>query len=310
MTMTMMDPAVDVVVETEGEAPVPTAGARKPTLMIRPSSGWSALNLTEVWHFRDLMLTLAGRDIKLRYKQTALGMIWVILQPLMAAGIFTVVFSKIAKLSSDGVPYFLFAFVGQLGWNLFNGTVSKASGSLVGNSNLISKVFFPRLVLPLSGIPSTLLDFGVAAMMLVGLMIYFHMTGDASARLHTTPGWPMLLVPVWMALLLLMSMGIGLVTAGLTVTYRDVQYIMPVVLSLMMYASPVAYGASNVPESIKPFFYLNPMTPLLEGFRWSLLNTDAPDWRYVGFSAAAALVVMAWGAFSFKRMERRFADVV
>jgi lipopolysaccharide transport system permease protein len=303
----MMDPAVEVAAAVADDAP---AAAGKPTLTIRASSGWSALNLGEVWQFRDLLMTLAGRDVKLRYKQTALGMIWVVIQPLMAAGIFTVVFGKIAKLSSDGVPYFLFAFAGQLGWGVFNNTVTKASGSLVGNSNLISKVFFPRLVLPLSTVPSTLLDFGVAAGMMVGLLIYYHLTGDASTQLHTTPTWAMLLLPVWLVILLAMSMGIGLVAAGLTVTYRDVQYILPVFMQMMLYASPVAYGVSNVPDSIKPFYYLNPVSPVLEGFRWSLLSTAAPDWRFVGYAIGVAVVLALWGSFSFKRMERRFADVV
>jgi lipopolysaccharide transport system permease protein len=295
--MTMMETPIDVLAAGEGESP---KAERKPTLTIRPSSGWSALNLAEVWQFRDLMFTLAGRDIKLRYKQTALGMIWVVLQPLMAAGIFTVVFGKIAKLSSDGVPYFLFAFAGQLGWNVFSNTVSKASGSLVGNSNLISKVFFPRLVLPLSTIPSTLVDFGVAAVMMVVLMIGY----------HTAPGWPLLWVPLWMVLLLAMSMGIGLVTAALMVTYRDVAYILPVFMQMLLYASPVAYGVSSVPKSMLMFYYVNPVSPILEGFRWSLLGTSMPDWRFVGYAAGVSVVLMVAGAFGFKRMERRFADVV
>ena len=244
--MTLMDSPIEVVGAVVANAP---NAARKPTLTIRPSSGWSALNLAEVWQFRDLMLTLAGRDIKLRYKQTALGMIWVILQPLMAAGIFSRwCLARSPNCRGDGVPYFLFAFAGQLGWNLFNGTVSKASGSLVGNSNLISKVFFPRLVLPLSGGSVNAPRFrggGDDAGRVDDLLSH---DGRRERALHTTPAWPMLLVPVWMALLLLMSMGIGLVTAGLTVTYRDVQYIMPVVLSLMMYASPVAYRSVECPR--------------------------------------------------------------
>src|SRR4051812_37354539 len=151
----------------------PSAGAPKPSLSTRPSSGWINLNLRETWQFRDLLLSLAGRDLKLRYKQTALGVIWVVLQPLMAAGIFSFVFGKVAKLPSNGVPYLLFAFAGLLGWNLFSNTLTKASACLVGNSQLISKVFFPRLVLPLSTVPSTLVDFGVAAGMMAILMVIY-----------------------------------------------------------------------------------------------------------------------------------------
>lgn len=274
--------------------------AEEQVLLIKPGSGWAALDLREVWQFRDLLFTLGSRDLKLRYKQTALGVIWVVVQPLMAAGIFTVVFGKIANLSSDGIPYFLFAFVGQLGWGLFANTVGKTSGCLVGNGHLISKVYFPRLILPLSSLPSTFVDSGIAAAMLVGLMFYY----------HTFPGLGILLLPVWIAILLAMSMGIGLITSALTVSYRDVGYILPVFLQMLMYASPVAYGVSNVPASIKPYYYANPLSPVLEGFRWSLLNTSAPAWQPVAYAAALSLFLLAVGAFSFKRMERKFADVV
>ncbi len=274
--------------------------AEEQVLLIKPGSGWAALDLREVWQFRDLLFTLAGRDLKLRYKQTALGAIWVVAQPLMAAGILTVVFGKIANLSSDGIPYFLFAFVGQLGWGLFANTVGKTSGCLVGNGHLISKVYFPRLILPLSSLPSTFVDSGIAAGMLVGLMFYY----------HTVPGLGILMLPLWIAILLAMSMGIGLITSALTVSYRDVGYILPVFMQMLMYASPVAYGVSNVPASIKPYYYANPLSPVLEGFRWSLLNTSAPAWRPVAYAAGLSLFLLAVGAFSFKRMERKFADVV
>lgn len=274
--------------------------AEEQVLLIKPGSGWAALDLREVWQFRDLLFTLGARDLKLRYKQTALGVIWVVIQPLMAAGIFTVVFGKIAKLSSDGVPYFLFAFAGQLGWNLFAGTVGKTSGCLVGNAHLISKVYFPRLILPLSSLPSTLVDFGVAAVMMACLLVVY----------HVTPGLPMLLLPFWMAILLAMSMGVGLIFSALTVDYRDVGYILPVFMQMLVYASPVAYGVSSIPDSIKPFYAVNPVSPLLEGFRWSLLNTAQPNWLNVAYSAAVAVTLLVAGTFSFKRMERRFADVV
>jgi lipopolysaccharide transport system permease protein len=268
--------------------------------ILRPASGWSAIDLAEVWHFRDLLFTLAGRDLKLRYKQTALGVIWVVFQPLMAAGIFTVVFGKIAKLPSDGVPYFLFAFAGQLGWNLLNNTLTKSSGCLIGNAHLISKVFFPRLILPLSSIPSSFVDFAVALVMMAVMLACYGLM----------PGWQVMLLPLWMAILLAMAMGVGLISSALTVNYRDVQYILPVFMQMLLYASPVAYGVSSVPASIKPFYYVNPVSPVLEGFRWSLLNTSMPDWRFVGYSAAMAVALLVSGAFAFKRMERRFADVI
>jgi lipopolysaccharide transport system permease protein len=297
--MTLVEAIPQEQVETPA-AHAATLAAEERTLLIKPSSGWSALDLREVWQFRDLLFSLGGRDLKLRYKQTALGVIWVVLQPLMAAGIFTVVFGKIAKLPSDGVSYFLFAFAGQLGWNLFANTVSKSSSCLVGNAHLISKVYFPRLILPLSSLPSTFVDFGVAAAMMVVLMFAY----------HSVPGLGLLLLPLWIAILLAMSIGIGLITSALTVNYRDVSYILPVFMQMLMYASPVAYGVTSVPESIKPFYFVNPVSPVLEGFRWSLLNTSQPTWPYVGYSAAVSLFLLVAGAFSFKRMERKFADVV
>jgi lipopolysaccharide transport system permease protein len=274
--------------------------APEPFLIIRPSRGWSALNLREVWQFRDLLMTLAGRDLKLRYKQTALGIIWVVLQPLMAAGVFSFVFGKVAKLPSDGVPYLLFSFAGLLGWNLFANTLTKTSGCLIGNSQLISKVFFPRLVLPLSAVPSALVDFAVATGLLVVLM----------AAYRVAPGWGVLLVPLWIGILLAIAMGIGLIAAALTVSYRDIQYILPVFTQILLYASPVAYSVSAVPANLRVFYYVNPLTAPLEALRASILGRAMPGWGGLAGSAAAAVVVMGAGMMAFKRMERRFADVI
>jgi lipopolysaccharide transport system permease protein len=276
-------------------------------LILRATSGWSALKLGEIWHFRDLLFTLAGRDLKLRYKQTALGVIWVVLQPLMAAGIFTVVFGKIAKLDGDGKPYFVFAFVGQVAWGLFTNTLTKASGCLLGNSQLISKVYFPRFVLPLSGIPSSLIDFAVALAMYVAMVVICHFIPGLPP---VVPGWGLVFLPLWIAIVLCIAMGIGLISAAYSVSYRDVQYILPVFLQMLMYASPVAYGNSAVPPWLKDYYYMNPLSSVLEGFRWSLLNTNPPDWRYVGLAAVWSVALLVAGAFSFKRMERRFADVI
>ena len=274
--------------------------AEKPYLLITPSKGWAALNLRELWQFRDLLTTLAGRDVKLRYRQTALGVVWVILQPLMAAGIFSVVFGKIAKLPSNGVPYIVFSYAGLLGWNAFSSTLTKVSGCLVGNAQLVSKVFFPRLVLPLSTVVSTLVDFGVALAMLIVLMIAY----------HVVPGVGLLLLPVWLLLTLILAVGIGLYASALMVSYRDVQYVLPVVTQFLLYASPVAYALSVVPPQWKLFFTLNPLTGLLEGFRWSLLGRGALDVNSVLYAAVVSVLVFVGGAFAFKRMERKFADVI
>jgi len=262
------------------------------------------LHLGEVWRFRELLLTLAGRDVKIRYKQTALGVIWVILQPLLAAGIFSFVFGKVAKLSSGEVPYFIFSYCGLLAWNAFSNTLSKSSASLIGNSQLISKIYFPRLILPLSTIPSTLIDFAVALAMLAVIM--------PSSGVH--PGWGIVLMPVWLALILLLSTGLGLITSALTVSYRDVQYILPVLLQLMLYASPVAYEVTklNLTPRQSTFYFLNPLSSLLEAFRWSLLGPRGGTlmWSNLWYSAAVSVSVFVVGLVGFSRMERRFADVI
>ncbi len=281
-----------------------TPPAPRPHLTIKPSSRWSALNLGEVWQFRDLLLTLATRDVKLRYRQTALGAIWVVLQPLVSAGIFALVFGKLANFPSDGIPYFIFAFAGQLLWSAFSNTLTKASGSLVGNTQLVSKVYFPRLILPLSTIFSTMIDFAVALGMMIVLMVLY----------HVTPHLGLLLLPLWLLLTLLLAIGIGLVSAALTVSYRDVGFILPVLTNFLQYASPVAYGLAIVRTKLHGAalhaYFLNPMATLLECFRWSLFGRGHISWGYVLYAAVFALVCFIGGAFLFKKMERRFADVI
>lgn len=290
-------PLLDAKIRTETQRLIEP---EQPHLVIRASSGWAALNLKQIWLYRDLLMTLAGRDVKLRYRQTALGVVWVILQPLMAAGIFSFVFGKVAKLPSDGVPYIVFSYAGLLAWNAFNSTLTKASGVLVANSGLISKVYFPRLVLPLSTVPSTLIDFGVALGMMAVLMVIYGIT----------PGIGILLIPLWLALILMIAVGFGLFTSALMVSYRDVQYVLPVVTQMLLYASPIAYAVSAVPENLRAYYFLNPLSGLLEAFRWSMIGRGELNWGYVAYSAAFAILIFIGGAFSFKKMERRFADVI
>lgn len=294
-------PLLDVQTPTEAES---DGEAQQPHLVIRASSGWAALDLKQIWLYRDLLMTLAGRDVKLRYRQTALGVVWVILQPLLAAGIFSFVFGTLAKFPSNGVPYFVFSYAGLLAWNVFSSTLTKASGVLVGNSGLISKVYFPRLVLPLSTVPSTLLDFLVALGMMAVLMVIY----------RVTPGIGILFLPLWIALILMIAVGIGLYTSALMVSYRDVQYVLPVVTNMLLYVSPVAYSvsyaASKVPENLRFLYLLNPLAGLLEAFRWSILGRGEMNWGYVAYSAVFAILVFVGGAFSFKKMERKFADVI
>lgn len=284
---------------------------QKPHLVIRPSSGWQSLDLGRLWHYGDLLVTLAQRDVKLRYRQTALGVIWVILQPLVAAGIFSFVFGAIAGLPSEGVPYIVYSYAGLLCWNAFSGTLSKTSGVLVQNAHLVSKVYFPRLILPLSTLLSTLVDFGVALGMMAVLMVFY----------GVAPGWGLLLLPLWLLLTLMLAVGVGFYTSALMVSYRDVQYVIPVLTQLLFYASPVVYSigsalarlADNAPAVTRwgtLFFTVNPLSGLLEGFRWSLLGQGQMPWGAVAYSAIFSLMVFVGGAFAFKKMERKFADVI
>jgi lipopolysaccharide transport system permease protein len=271
-----------------------------PHIVIKPPSRWAPLNLGEVWEFRDLLTRFAIRDLKLRYKQTALGVIWVVLQPLLAAGIFTFVFGRVAGLPSEGVPYFVFAYVGMMAWTAFSSTLSKISGSLVGNAQLISKIFFPRLVLPLSTLGSTLVDFSVALAM--GVVVI--------AVGGVTPSLAILTMPLWFVLALALGSGLGLIAAALMVQYRDIAYVLPVVTQFLLYGTPIAYALSAVPESSRWIVELNPLTGVIEGFRWSLIDTPAPPPAVAAWSLIASVMLFLAGSLVFTRMERRFADVI
>lgn len=274
-----------------------------PIAVIRPASGWQALDVGEIWQFRDLLYMLGLRDITLRYRQTALGVIWVLLQPLLAAGIFTFVFGRVARLPSDGIPYFVFSFAGLMGWNAFSNTLAKASSSLLGNINLVQKVYFPRLILPLATVFSSLVDFVVALGMMACLLLSNHIALHAG----------LLMLPIWLLMALLQAVGFGLILAALTVSYRDVQYVLPIVIQFALYASPVAYSLSvlhRVPAGLRTLYYLNPMVGVLEGFRWSLLGLHTMPWGAAAYSMLCGIAVFVIGGFAFKRMERRFADVI
>lgn len=292
----------------EKMAQTATTGARaRPLLTLKATSGWASLNLHEVWHFRDLILTLAGRDIKVRYKQTMLGVMWVVLQPLLGAGVLSFVFGRVAKLPTDGLPPFLFSFTALLAWNVFNTTLAKTSSSMVGNAHLIAKVYFPRLVLPLSATLSTLIDFGVSMGMMAVLLIVYHTPG-------LTPSWRLLTLPYWWLLVTMLAMGIGLIAAALMVKYRDVGYVLPVATQLLFYASPIAYelqfALNQLPDRLKPVYMLNPLSGILEAFRWSLLNRGIVTWGSVGYVTVASVASFICGAVMFKRMERNFADII
>ena len=280
---------------------LPTATSKQiPFLTITASKGWSSLNLSEIWSYRDLLLSLSYRDIRLRYRQTALGAVWVVLQPLLSAGIFSFLFGVVAGLKSDGFPYFVFSFAGMLAWNVFSNVLSKTSTCLVGSSHLVSKVYFPRLVIPLSVVPSVAIDFLIASILLIGLMLKYHLPAH----------WGLLLTPVVLLSVVAMALGIGLFSAALMVSYRDVGYVLPVLIQSLMLVSPVAYSSANVPEKWHTVFMLNPMAGLVEAFRWSILGKGEISVFSLAYPIVLSSVLLIGGAFSFRRMERRFADVI
>jgi lipopolysaccharide transport system permease protein len=269
---------------------------------LRPTRGWVGLNIGELLRFRHLLAAFAVRDVKLRYKQTLIGVAWVVLQPLLAAGIFSIVFGVIAGMKASGdSSYFVFTFAGLLAWNIFGNTLTKSAMSMVGNTHLVTKVYFPRLILPMSTAASTVIDFVVPAAMLVAVQL---------ATRHV-PGWEILLTPIWACIALLLALGLGLIAAALTIDYRDVQYVLPLVTPFLLYASPVAYDVSQVPARFQSAYYLlNPMASVIEAFRWSVIGSQAPQWTYLGYAAACSIVIFLFGAAVFRRTERRVADVI
>ncbi len=273
--------------------------------VIRPRRGSVTLqDFRDLWQYRDLLLTLGQRDVMLRYRQTALGVAWVVLQPLLASAVFSIVFGLIARVPTGGVPQFLISYVGMLGWNVFGGTLSKVSLSMIGNANLVSKIYFPRLVLPMSTINGVLVDFAVGLVVLVPLLFLFHVPLHAG----------LLLMPVFLLILLLLALGAGLSAAALTVSYRDIQYVVPFFIQLLMYGSPVHYSAKvaleRLPRWAEPVFSANPLVGVLEGFHWSLNGGPPPGAGQVSYSAVFAIVLLGLGMHTFKRMERTFADVI
>jgi lipopolysaccharide transport system permease protein len=282
--------------------PAATAAVKfsRPTVVIRPTKGWAALNFAELWKYRDLLSILVERDIKLRYKQTALGVIWVVLQPLVAALIFAAIFGRFAKLPSDGSPYLLFVFCGLTAWSYFSQAVLRASNSLVSNSQLVSKVYFPRLLIPLAHTLAVLLDFVVMLIVLLALM----------AMYRVMPTARILALPFFLLLATLTATGVALWFSALSVKYRDFMYALPFLIQVWMYASPVVYPASIVPDKWQTWYALNPVVGFVEGFRWAALGHSALDQRMLVLTIALSIFAFLSGAFFFRRVERGFADVI
>lgn len=283
----------------QAAAEVVAADEELPVIRIEPARGWRALGLGELWEYRELLYFLTWRDIKVRYKQTALGAAWAIIQPFFTMVVFSLFFGRLAKIPSDGVPYPIFSYAALLPWNYFASSLGGAGNSLVGSANLIRKVYFPRLVIPLSSVLSGLVDFAIAFAVLLGMMLYF--------GIRPTVG--VLLLPCFLLLAMVTALGVGLWLSALNVKYRDVKYTLTFLTQFWMFATPVAYPSSLLSEPWRTLYGLNPMVGVVEGFRWALLGTQPPS-AMIGVSALVALVLLVSGAFYFRRVERTFADVI
>lgn len=269
-------------------------------IRIERSRGWVALQLKELWAYRELLYFLVWRDVKVRYKQTALGVSWAIIQPVFTMVIFSLFFGRLAKMPSDGIPYPLFSYAALVPWTFFSHGLTLASNSLVGSANLIKKVYFPRLAIPIASVTSGAIDFVIAFIVLLGMMIYYGIVPTLNV--------------IWLPLLLLItfvtSLGVSLWLSALNVQFRDVRYMIPFLTQLWLFATPIAYPSSLLSEPWRTLYSLNPMVGVVEGFRWALLGTDTAPGPILIVSSLAALALLVGGAFYFRRLEKTFADVV
>jgi lipopolysaccharide transport system permease protein len=272
----------------------------KPYLIIKPKKGWQLIDFKELWAYRDLFYFLVSRDLKVRYKQTVLGGLWAMIQPFFMMVVFTLFFGYLARVPSDGIPYPIFNYTAMVAWIYFANVLSFSSNSLIQESNLISKVYFPRLIAPLAPVLGFLLDFAIAFVILIGMMLYYHIY----------PTIMVLFLPLLVILMMLTASGAGMFLAALNAKYRDVRYIVPFLIQLWMFASPVVYPASMIPEQYRLIYAINPMSGIIEGFRSALLGTVAFPTQMLLVSSLVSLIVVVIGALYFKQTERHFADVL
>jgi lipopolysaccharide transport system permease protein len=277
-----------------------TRTAALTTLRIAPSKGWVSLKLNQLWEYRELLYFLVWRDIKVRYKQTALGASWAIIQPFLTMVVFSLFFGHLGKIPSDGIPYPLFSFAALVPRTFFANGLSQSSNSLVGNANLITKIYFPRLIVPLASVFSGIVDFLLAFVVLLGMMLYYGLV----------PTLNVLWLPLFVLLALVTSLGVGLWLSALNVEYRDVRYVVPFITQFWLFATPIAYPSSLLSEPWRTIYGLNPMVGVVEGFRWALLRTNTAPGPIIAVSSATAFVILVTGAFYFRRMEKTFADIV
>lgn len=286
----------------EEDLAVLVAGQEKPTLHLRiePSKGFVSIKFKELWEYRELLYFLIWRDIKIRYKQTALGVTWAVIQPLMTMIVFSIFFGKLGKMSSDGIPYPIFSFAALVPWTLFSNGLTQGTNSLVGSSSLIKKVYFPRLIIPAATVFAGVVDFAVAFGVLLVLMLGYGIA----------PTVNVLWLPALLLLTLTTSLGVSLWLSALNVEYRDIKYIIPFLAQIWMFATPIAYSSSMLGEPWRTVYGLNPMVGVVEGFRWALLGTNTEPGIIIWVSALVSVLILISGAFYFRRMEKTFADVV
>jgi len=271
-----------------------------PVIRVEPSKGWVPLKLKELWEYRELLYFLTWRDIKVRYKQTVLGAAWAIIQPFFTMVVFSLFFGRLAKIPSDGVPYPIFSYAALVPWAFFANGLNKASNSLVGNANLIKKVYFPRLAMPIAAVFSGIVDFVLAFIVLFGMMLYFGIV----------PTINVIWLPFLLMLALITSLGVALWLSAMNVQFRDVRYIIPFLTQFWLFATPIAYPSSLLSEPWRTIYGINPMVGVVEGFRWALLGTETSPGPIIIVSSLVALALLIGGAFYFRRMEKTFADVV
>ncbi|KPL90319.1 ABC transporter permease [Herpetosiphon geysericola] len=271
-----------------------------PITRIEASNGWVSLQLRELWAYRELLFFLIWRDVKVRYKQTVLGAAWAIIQPVFSMIVFTLIFGRLAKLPSDGIAYEAFSITALVPWALFANALSQGSNSLVGNANLIKKVYFPRLTVPISTVLGGLVDFAIAFVVMFGMLLWFDIT----------PTMRMLALPLFILLVIITGLGVSLWLSALNVQFRDIRYVIPFMAQLWQYGSPVAYSSSLIPNQWRWLYGLNPMAGVIDGFRWSLLGTGQITWSAMLPSVGIALFLLITGALYFRRVEKQFADMV
>lgn len=276
-----------------------TLSASKPLISIEPQRGWVSLELGDLWHYRELLFLLTWRDIKVRYAQTVLGATWAVIQPLLTMVIFSIIFGQLAKLPSEGIPYPIFTYTALLPWQLFAFSLINSSQSLVGSQNLVSKVYFPRLVIPIASVLPGLVDFAISFLVLIGMLVYYQI--PLTTRI--------LALPLFLLLAVMSALAVGLWLSALNVEYRDIRYVVPFLTMFWQYATPVAYSASLIPEKWRLLYGLNPMTGVVEGFRWALLGSGQVD-GMIWVSIVIIILLFISGLAYFKRMEATFADVI